>query len=68
MEKVIAFSTWSLSWPPPEFEKTKRMIVACFRFLKACVNGAWVLMFAAPPGQERIEEARMRARQHFLQM
>lgn len=68
MEKVIGFSTWSLNWPPPEFEKAKRAIVACLRFLKTCVQGAWFLMFVAPPGQEQIEEARVRARQQFMQM
>lgn len=66
MEKVIGFSTWSLNWPPPEFEKAKRAVVACLRFLKACVHGAWVLMFVAPPEQERIEETRARARQLFM--
>jgi len=68
MEKVIGFSTWSLNWPPPEFEKAKRAIAACLRFFKACVHGAWVLMFVAPPEQERIEQTRARARQHFMQM
>lgn len=68
MEKVIGISTWSLSWPPPEFEKAKRVIVAFLRFLKTCVQGAWVLFFVAPPEQERIEAARVRARQQFLHL
>lgn len=68
MEKVIGFSTWSLSWPPPELEKAKRAIAACLRFIKACVQGALVFMFVAPPEQERIEETRARARQYFMQM
>jgi len=68
MEKVIECSTWSLNWPPPEFEKTKRAIVACSRFLRSCLKTVWVVLFVAPPGQERIEEARHKARQYYLHM
>ena len=68
MEKVIECGTWSLNWPPPEFEKAKRMIVACSRFLRSCLKTILVVLFVAPPQQERIEEARQKARQYFPQI
>jgi hypothetical protein len=68
MEKVIACSTWSLSWPPPEFEKAKRALLACIRMAKSCVRMVWVVLFVAPPGQEQIENARLRARQNYLHL
>ena len=65
MEKAIASSAWSLSWPPPELEKLKQMLTAAARILFKFARGILVLLLEPSPEQQKIDEIRMKTR-HYL--